>query len=76
MNFNSERDAEIWAINLTDASESQVGVSPAIEELLDAEMIGIGGSALLRYPPWIYLVFIAVALSAVEWWLYQRRRID
>ena len=69
-------DAEVWAINLTDASESQIGVSPAIEELLDAEMIGIGGSALLRYPPWIYLVFIAVALSAVEWWLYQRRRID
>ena len=69
-------DEEVWAINLTDESESQIGVTTSIEDLLDEEMIGLGGSALLRYPPWIYLVFLAVALSAVEWWLYQRRRID
>ena len=69
-------DEEVWAINLTDESESQIGVTASIEDLLDEEMIGLGGSALLRYPPWIYLVFLAVALSAVEWWLYQRRRID
>ena len=69
-------DEEVWAINLTDESESKISVTSSIEDLLDEEMIGLGGSALLRYPPWIYLVFLAVALSAVEWWLYQRRRID
>ncbi|MDE0183941.1 MAG: VWA domain-containing protein [Candidatus Poribacteria bacterium] len=69
-------DEEVWAVNLTDESESQIGVTPSIEDLLDEEMVGLGGSALLRYPPWIYLIFLAVALSAVEWWLYQRRRID
>ncbi len=69
-------DEEVWAVNLTDESESQIGVTPSIEDLLGEEMIGLGGSALLRYPPWIYLIFLAVALSAVEWWLYQRRRID
>ena len=67
---------EVWAINLTDESESQIGATPSIEDLLDEEMIGLGGFALLRYPPWIYLVFLAVVLSGVEWWLYQRRRID
>lgn len=69
-------DEEVWAVNLTDESESQIGVTPSIEDLLGEEIIGLGGSALLRYPPWIYLIFLAVALSAVEWWLYQRRRID
>ena len=69
-------DEEAWAVNLTDESESRIGVTTSIEDLLDDEMIALGGSALLRYPPWIYLIFLAVALSAVEWWLYQRRRID
>ena len=67
---------EVWAVNLTDESETKIGVTPSIENLLGEEAAVLGGSGLLRYPPWIYLVFFAVMLSAVEWFLYQRRRID
>ena len=65
----------IWAVNLANAAESHIGTDPAVEELLEASVMP-SGAALLRYPPWVYLVFLAVGLSVVEWFLYQRRRID
>ena len=65
----------VWSINLADATESHIGTDPAVEDLLD-ESVTPSGAALLRYPPWVYLVFLAVGLSVVEWFLYQRRRID
>ena len=67
---------EVWAINLTDAAESQIRAAEEVADLLEEEEVVLGGSALLHYPPWIYLVLLAVLLSAVEWFLYQRRRID
>ncbi len=65
----------LWAVNLADEMESHIGPDPAVENLL-AESVLPSSAALLRYPPWFYLVFLAVGLSAVEWFLYQRRRID
>ena len=67
---------EVWAVNLTDAAESQIHIAEEVTNLLDEEEIVLGSSSLLHYPPWIYLIFLAVILSAVEWFLYQRRRID
>ena len=65
----------VWAVNLADATESHIGADPAVEDLTE-ESVTQSGAALLRYPPWVYLVFLAVGLSVVEWFLYQRRRID
>ena len=67
---------EVWAANLTDAAESQIHIAEEVGDLLEEKEVVLGGSALLHYPPWIYLVLFAVLLSAVEWFLYQRRRID
>ena len=67
---------EVWAVNLTDVAESQIHAAEGVEDLLEEEEVVLGGAALLHYPPWIYLVLLAVLLSAVEWFLYQRRRID
>ena len=69
-------DEEVWAVNLTDAAESQIHAAEGVVDLLEEEEVVLGGSALLHYPPWIYLVLLAVLLSATEWFLYQRRRID
>ena len=66
---------KMWAVNLADESESHIGVNATVEDLL-TENVTLSGSSLLRYPPWVYLVFLAVALSVAEWFLYQRRRID
>ena len=65
----------VWSINLADATESHIGADPAVEDLLD-ESVTPKGATFLRYPPWVYLVFLALGLSVVEWFLYQRRRID
>lgn len=67
---------EVWAVNLTDMAESQIRAAEGVADLLEEEEVVLGGAALLHYPPWIYLVLLAVLLSAVEWFLYQRRRID
>ena len=67
---------EVWAVNLTDVAESQIQAAEGVTDLLEEEEVVLGGSVLLHYPPWIYLVLLAVLLSAVEWFLYQRRRID
>ena len=69
-------DEEVWAVNLTDAAESQIHTDEKVTDLLEKEELVLSGSALLHYPPWIYLVLLAILLSAVEWFLYQRRRID
>ena len=66
---------KMWAVNLSDESESYIGVDASVEDLLTPDLT-LGGSSLLRYPPWVYLVFLAAVLSVVEWFLYQRRRID
>ena len=66
---------KMWAVNLADESESHIDVDAAVESLVE-ENVTLSGSSLLRYPPWVYLIFLAVVLSVVEWFLYQRRRID
>ena len=70
-----ENSGTVWAVNLADVTESHIGADPAVEALTE-ESVAQSGAALLRYPPWVYLVFLAVGLSVVEWFLYQRRRID
>ena len=70
-----ENSGTLWAVNLADETESHIGPDPAVEDLLEASVMP-SGAALLRYPPWVYLVFLAVGLSVIEWFLYQRRRID
>ena len=70
-----ENGGTVWSVNLADEMESHIGTDPAVEDLLETSVTS-GGTALLRYPPWVYLVFLAVGLSVVEWFLYQRRRID
>ena len=67
---------EVWAVNLTDAAESQIYTAEGVADLFEEKEVVLGGSAFLHYPPWIYLVFLSILLSAVEWFLYQRRRID
>ena len=69
-------DEQVWAANLTDAAESQIHTAEGVADLLEEAEVVLSGAALLNYPPWIYLVLLAVLLSAVEWFLYQRRRID
>lgn len=71
----AEDSGTLWAVNLADEMESNIGTDLALEELLEESVLP-SGAALLNYPPWVYLVFIAVGLSVVEWFLYQRRRID
>ena len=66
---------KMWAVNLSDESESHIGADDTVEDLLTAD-VTLSGSSLLRYPPWVYLVFLSAVLSVVEWFLYQRRRID
>ena len=69
------KSGTLWAVNLADERESYVGTASVVEGLL-AESVMSGSVTLLRYPPWVYFVCLAVALSVVEWFLYQRRRID
>ncbi len=66
---------KLWAVNLASETESHISAVDGIEDLLTESDLLSGGS-FFRYPPWIYLVFLAVILSVVEWFLYQRRRID
>ena len=70
-----ENSGTVWSVNLADETESHIGTDPAVEDLLETSLTP-GSTAILRYPPWVYLVFLAVGLSVVEWFLYQRRRID
>lgn len=71
----TEEPKQLWAVNIASETESHIGIADGIEDLLtDAE--GLVGSSFFRYPPWIYLVLFAVILTVVEWFLYQRRRIE
>ena len=74
-NEETETPKHLWAVNLASETESHIGIVDGIEDLL-AESEVLVGSSFFRYPPWIYLVFLAVILTVVEWFLYQRRRID
>ena len=74
-NEETETPKQLWAVNLASETESHIGIVDGIEDLL-AESEVLVGSSFFRYPPWIYLVFLAVILTVVEWFLYQRRRID
>ena len=74
-NEETDEPVQSWAVNLASETESYIGITNGIEDLLaDSEVIG--GGSFFRYPPWIYLVFLAVILTVVEWFLYQRRRIE
>ena len=70
-----DNSGTVWAVNLADVTESHIGADPAVEDLTN-ESVAQSSAALGRYPPWVYLVFLAVGLSVVEWFLYQRRRIE
>ncbi len=65
---------QLWAVNIASETESHIGLADGIEDMLtDSE--ALVGSSFFRYPPWIYLVLLAVVLTVVEWFLYQRRRV-
>lgn len=66
---------KLWAINLASETEASINAVDGIEELVTETEL-ISGSSFFRFPPWIYLVFLAVILSVVEWFMYQRRKID
>jgi hypothetical protein len=73
-NAGSER----WiAVNTFDPVESDLlqGAAPSAEpKTAFAPLRGFvprGG-----WPPWHYLAFAAMALSAFEWWLFHRRRTE
>ena len=70
-----DNKATLWALNLADETESHIRTDSRIESLLEESVLP-SSAALWHYPPWVYLVFMAVVLSSVEWFLYQRRRID
>lgn len=70
-----DNNGTLWAVNLADETESHIGTDPRIESLLEVSVLP-SSAALLHYPPWVYFVFMAVILSSVEWFLYQRRKID
>ena len=70
-----DNSGTVWAVNLADATESHIGADPAVENLTK-ESVTQSSAVLGRYPPWVYLVCLAVGLSVVEWFLYQRRRIE
>ncbi len=66
---------KLWAVNLASETEASINAVEGIEELVTGSEL-ISGSSFFRFPPWIYLVFLAVILSVVEWFMYQRRKID
>ena len=70
-----ENNGTLWALNLADETESRIGTDSRIESLLEESVLP-NSATLWHYPPWVYLVFMAVVLSSIEWFLYQRRRID
>lgn len=67
--------SKMWAVNLASETEANINAVEGIKDLVSESDL-ISGSSFFRFPPWIYLVFLAVILSVVEWFLYQRRRID
>jgi hypothetical protein len=62
------------ACNLANASESDLRAPAAVASATRAESSYSAG--LLGRPIWFYLIFLAWALAAVEWILYQRRWIS
>ncbi len=70
-----EEPKQLWAVNIASETESHIGLTDKVEDLLTDSEVLVGGS-FFRYPPWIYFVLLAVVLTVVEWFLYQRRRIE
>ena len=66
---------KLWAVNLASETEASINAVEGIEELVTESEL-ISGSSFFRFPPWIYLVFLSIILSVVEWFMYQRRKID
>ena len=71
----TEEPKQLWAVNIASETESHIGITDEIEDMLTDSEVLIG-SSFFRYPPWIYLILLAVVLTVVEWFLYQRRRIE
>ncbi len=71
----TEEPKQLWAVNIASETESHIGITDEIEDMLTDSEVLIG-SSFFRYPPWIYLILLAVGLTVVEWFLYQRRRIE
>ncbi|MCC6359489.1 MAG: BatA and WFA domain-containing protein [Phycisphaerales bacterium] len=65
-----EVEALLIACNLNDRGESNLRVPPDLPTSDSALRAAFGGQ-----PLWFYLVALACLLSAVEWGLYQRRKV-
>lgn len=70
-----EEHQQTWAINLDDESETDLGLDPVVEPLLDRNDRQMRAS-VFHYPPWVYLALLATLLTVVEWLLHQRRRLE
>lgn len=56
------------ACNLSSRDESDLRPRRELPSVDQFGLLGLGGRSI-----WFYCVLMALALSAVEWWLYQRR---
>ncbi len=56
------------ACNLSSREESDLRPRLQLESADELGLLSLGGNSI-----WFYCVLMAVALTAVEWWLYQRR---
>ena len=61
------------AVNMVHPSEADTG--RALPDEMD-EGVQLAGSGASGHPVWWWLILIAVVLSAVEWMLYNRRRLE
>jgi hypothetical protein len=74
-NYRVEADqklADLFAVNLFDPRESDLGAAPSVElgyEAVDAATGGIHN----RREYWRLLLIVMLALLAAEWWLYAKR---
>ncbi|MBV9127665.1 MAG: hypothetical protein JO117_06205, partial [Verrucomicrobia bacterium] len=67
-------DPEMSKINAP-AAEEATRVQPALNAPL-AAVAGRWSEALRRWPPWVWCAAAALALSALEWRLFHRRRTE
>jgi hypothetical protein len=72
--------AESWiAVNTFDDDTSNLSRAATTTTLGgDSEVAAVpySMSFFRAWPPWIYLAVAALFLSALEWWLYHRRRTE
>jgi len=72
--LQSDGKKELWAANLTDEQESDIRTDENFDESLTGDLV-FSKSGFFRYPLWFYFVLAALLLTAIEWFLYQRRRV-